>query len=161
MGTIPLRAAICLALSVGVFGLMDASANTQSFPLPQFPCNCGEEWTPNWPSDDGGSAGDFMLNLDPAIPNPYPAVCGSSREQRMLHAMHDINSYNAVARRSIGFNDFYRVRYDDGLEETYAAIGIGGPVILMGIVQGGNAPLGTVGFPYEYVPDICRVPTPV
>ncbi|UQQ14431.1 hypothetical protein [Xanthomonas arboricola] len=162
MNSVPLRRAVGLVLALGIFGAANF-ASAETFPLPEFPCNCGEEPPYGGGLYNAGGSLDDQLVPSPqeygAAANPYPATCGSSRAQRFLHAKYDIDALNKELKKSIGFGNAYRVTYDDGLEETYASAERAGEVILLGIWM--PTSLDIAPQYSDYTPDICRVPDPV
>lgn len=119
MNIVSLRAAINVVFAVGGFFAFDAAAECppwqtwsceEPFPLPEYPCNCG-----------GGSPGVYNHYPLPNMPgNPYPATCGSSEQQRKLHTLWELQSYEAsTGGWTLGTNESINVIYDDGLSQDY------------------------------------------
>lgn len=146
MRTPELRTSLRLILSLGL--LASASVQAQScqwwqtdewcngptFPDPNFPDNSG-----------GGDPSDYgsMWYVPDAPGNPYPASCGSSVEQRTLHAQFDIAAQLALPNTpQPSYLDSFLVTYDDNLKQTYDSdVGL----------KGGGWIYST---PY-YKPDVC------
>lgn len=105
----------------------------QNFPDPNFPDNSG----------GGGSNNGALWTIPNAPNNPYPATCGSSREMRILHAIHDINVMLAgLTYTTPGHSDSFLVTYDDNYKQTYASDGS---------LMGG----GWIHYSPYYKPDVC------
>lgn len=146
MRTPELRTSIRLILSLGL--LASASAQAQNcqwwqtdewcggttFPDPNFPDNSGG----GDPSNYGG-----LWHVPDASGNPYSASCGSSAQQRTLHAQFDIAAWLATpGMNQPSYLDSFFVTYDDGLKQTYDSSG--------GLMGGG----WIYSTPY-YKPDVC------
>ncbi len=145
MRTPELRTSIRLILSLGL--LASASAQAQSCQWWQTDEWCGGATfpDPNFPDNSGGGGSTYGSVWSPpdAPNNPYPASCGSSAQQRTLHAQFDINAFLSLPNTPQPSHlDSIQVTYDDGLKQFYDSNG--------GLVGGG----WIYSSPYMK-PDVC------
>lgn len=145
MRTPELRTSLRLILSLGL--LASASAQAQSCQWWQTDEWCGGATfpDPNFPDNSGGGGSNYggLWTAPDASNNPYPASCGSSVEQRTLHAQFDIVTWLATPNMpQPSAADSFLVTYDDGLKQTYN---------IDVVLQGGGWIHST---PY-YKPEVC------
>src|SRR5262249_44600676 len=87
-------------------------------------CDADDIPDPNWPGGGaapGGESGNAIyFRVANASSNPYPATCGSSREQRILHAQYDIAA-DLLRPDSYPLSpyDAFQITYDDGRKQDY------------------------------------------